>query len=1120
MDFYAVLDQVIDLLRRRQRVTYRALRVHFTLDEDALEALKAELIDAQRVAIDEGGKVLVWAGEPQAPRSDASPAMRPPATGERRQLTVMFCDLVDSALLASRLDPEDLREVVRTYQATCADVVQRHEGFVAQYLGDGLLIYFGYPQAHEDDASRAVRAGLGILDAMRPLNADLARTAGVKLAVRLGIHTGLVVLGAIGPGTGREQLALGEAPNLAARLQAVATPDTVVISGATYRLVHGMFSCTPLGAQSLKGVPLPVQVYGVLGESGAQGRLDVLSPAGLTPLVGREQEVGLLRERWDRVKDGRGQVVLLSGEAGIGKSRLVHVAKEHVAREPHTRLECRCSPYHQHSALFPVIDLLQRALRLRRDDTPDQKVEKLEAMLAPFGFSLPATVPLLAALLSLPVPDRYPPLSLSPQRQRQRTLETILAMLLAAAARQPTLFIVEDLQWIDPSTLDLLGLLLDQGPTARILTILTARQEFRPPWGFRAHVTAITLSRLPQSQVEVMVDRVAGGKTLPPEVLQQVVARTDGVPLFVEELTRMVLESGLLRERDDRYELTGSLPPLAIPTTLHDSLMARLDRLAALKEVAQLGAILGRSFPYELLRAISPLDEATLQHALIGLVDAELLYQRGIPPQATYLFKHALIQEAAYQSLLKSTQRQFHQRTAQALAERFPETIETQPELLAHHYTAAGLGEQAIPYWQKAGQLAVERSAYPEAITHLTKAIAVLQSLPETPERIYQELTLQLALGTPLTATRGYGAPEVERTYLRAHELCQQIGETPQLIPALLGLWRFYISRRAFGTARALGEQCLALAERVPDAAPRVRAHTTLGITLFYRGEFALARAHLGQGNALEYSRKGRSHAFVQDPVVACRTYAAQTLWCLGYPDRAFHESQQALALARELSHPFSLAFALALASTLRQIARDTDTAQASAESVIALASEQEFPVWLGVGTIVRGWALVQHGRGDEGVAQILRGFATMQAAEAEVGQSWYLTVLAEAYGQVGQTAEGLAVLARALAAAHDTEERIYEAELYRLKGDLLLRDAAPDAEQAEACFEQALDVARRQQARSWHLRAALGLSRLWLGQGKRAAARDLLAESHGWFKEGFATADAQEASALLAQMA
>ena len=745
MDFYAVLAQIIDLLQREGRTSYRALKRQFDLDDDYIEDLKEELIEARQLAADENGRVLVWTGAAaRLPQAEAAAPAPPAPDAERRQLTVLFCDLVDSTALSRQLDPEDWRDVVRAYQQACAEVIQRFDGYIAQYLGDGLLVYFGYPQAHEDDAQRAVRTGLGMMQALGRLNVSLQAQQAVRLAIRVGLHTGLVVVGEMGGGARREHLALGETPNLAARLQALAVPDSVVLSGVTYRLVEGVFACRALGEQTLKGIATPVPVYQVVGERGVQSRFDIASPAALTPLVGREQEVGLLLERWEQVQEGRGQVVVLSGEAGIGKSRLVQVVKTHVAGEPHTRWECRASPYHQQSTLYPLIDLFARALQWQEDDTPDARVDKLEAALTTAAVPLPEVVPLLAALLSLPLPLHYAPLILTPQRQKDQTLHAILTVLLALAEQRPVLLIVEDLHWVDPSTLELLDLLIDQVPSARILALLTCRPEFRLPWTLRAHLTQLTLSRLPRAQVEALVQRVTAGKALPGEVLQQIAARTDGVPLFVEELTKMVLELGLLHEREEHYELTGPLPPLAIPATLHDSLMARLDRLTAAKAVAQLGAALGRAFPYALLQAVSPLDETTLQQALARLVEAELLYQRGVPPQATYLFKHALIQEAAYQSLLKSTRQQYHQRIAQVLEERFPDLVDTQPELLAQHYTEAGESARAIVYWQRAGERALQHSANLEAISHLRRGLEVLTTLPQTQEQLQQELHLHI----------------------------------------------------------------------------------------------------------------------------------------------------------------------------------------------------------------------------------------------------------------------------------------------------------------------------------------------------------------------------------------
>ncbi|HEX2185917.1 MAG TPA: adenylate/guanylate cyclase domain-containing protein, partial [Chloroflexota bacterium] len=598
---------------------------------------------------------------------------------------MLFCDLVDSTALASQLDPEEWREVVRAYQDTCAKVIARYDGHVAQYLGDGLLVYFGYPRAHEDDAQRAVRAGLGMVEAMGQLNARLAQERGVQLTVRLGIHTGLVVVGDVGGGARQEQLALGETPNLAARLQGIAAPNTLVISAATFQLLGGFFACQPLGTPPLKGLTQPLAVYRVLYESMARSRLEAAGRTGWTPLVGREQEIGVLLERWAQVKDGLGQVVLLSGEAGIGKSRLVQVLTEQVAAEPRAwHTPCQCSPYHQHTALYPLIDLLERVvLCFDREESPQQKVGKLEGFVVQYGLPLAEAVPLLAALLSLPLPADYAPVTGSLEQHKQQTLHVLLTIILRIAAQQPVLFVMEDLHWVDPSTLELLSLLVDQGPTARILALFTCRPDFTPPWTGRAHLTQVTVNRLPRRQAVEVIRQVAHGKLLPPEVVEQIVAKTDGVPLFVEELTKMVLEAGLLQERDERYALAGPLHPLAIPATLHDSLMARLDRLAAVKALAQLGATLGREFSYALLRAVAPWDEATVHRGLHQLVAVEFLYQRGLPPQATYVFKHALIQEAAYQSLLRSTRQQYHQHIAQVVEVRFPELGATQPELLA-----------------------------------------------------------------------------------------------------------------------------------------------------------------------------------------------------------------------------------------------------------------------------------------------------------------------------------------------------------------------------------------------------------------------------------------------------
>jgi TOMM system kinase/cyclase fusion protein len=1133
MDLFAVMDQVIELLRSRRRVSYRALRVQFNLDDEALEALRTELIEVHQVAVDQAGTMLVWTGdggtlpapprripEAQQPQHRTEPSA---PDAERRQLTVLFCDLVDSTVLASQLDPEDWREVVRAYQETCAKVIQRYEGHIAQYLGDGLLVYFGYPQAHEDDAQRAVRAGLGMVEAMGQLNTRLEQERGVQLTVRLGIHTGLVVVGEMGGGTHHEQLALGETPNVAARLQGLAAPNTLVVSAATVPLLGGFFACQSLGRHLLKGVAQPLEVYQVLYESTARSRLEVAGRTGLTPLVGREQEVALLRERWAQVKDGLGQVVLLSGEAGIGKSRLVEVLTAHVATDPHAWLTpCQCSPYHQNTALYPLIDLLERVvLRFEREESPEQKRRKLEGFLVQYGLPLPETMPLVASLLSIPLGADSPPMDVSPEQQKQKTLQAFLTILLRIAAQQPVLFVIEDLHWVDPSTLELLTLLVDQGPTACILALFTFRPDFKPPWTGRSHLIQVTLPRLLRRQAAEMTSRVAHGHALPSEVIEQVVARTDGVPLFVEELTKMVLESGLLEEREEHYELTGPLPPLAIPTTLHDSLMARLDRLAAVKAMAQLGATLGREFAYDLLQAVSPWDEDSLRQGLHQLVAAEFLYQQGLPPQATYRFKHALIRDAAYQSLLRSTRQQYHQRIAQVVEARFPELRETQPELLAHHYTEAGLSEQAIAYWQWAGQRSIARSAYVEAINHLSTGLKCLKVLPETPVRSAQELTLLMALGRALIATKGYAASEVGAIYTRARALCQQGVQSPQLFPVLFGLWQFYVLQAELPLARELGEQLLALAQHLPDSAYMLEAHRSLAFTLFSLGEMAAARAQAEQGIALYDPHTHQAHVFTygQDPGTSCLAYAALALWYLGFPEQALQRCREMLKLAHELSHPFSLAHAFYFASLLHQHRREVNDARECAEAAIALATKHGLTLYVVRGRLQRSWALTEQGQLAEGIDQMRQSLTTYRGTGSGLVLPYFLARLAEAYGKEQHIEAGLHLLDEALTLVDKHGECWWEAELHRLKGVFRLQQAVSDAKQAEACFQQALGVAHRQQAKSLELRAAMSLSRLWQQQGKQAEARELLAPIYGWFTEGFDTADLQEAKTLLEEL-
>jgi predicted ATPase len=839
--------------------------------------------------------------------------------------------------------------------------------------------------------------------------------------------------------------------------------------------------------------------------------------------MGRDEEIGMLRRCWEQSKDGVGQVVLIRGEAGIGKSALVETLRRQVRREGYTRVAMRCSPYHRTSALYPVIEHVQRMLKFARDDPPEAKLDKLERVLQTYSLPLDEVVPLLAALLSVPLLERYAAPNLAPSQQKQQTLDALVAWLTEEAEQRPVLAVWEDLHWADPTTLEILGLFIGQAPTVPMLHVLTFRPEFEPPWPQRSHMTPLTLNRLERSQVEALIAHLAGGKTLPLEVMQHIVAKTDGVPLFVEELTKMLLESDLLREEAEQYALTGSLSAITIPATLRDSLMARLDRLPTVREVAQLGAVLGREFAYDVLEALAVVAEPVLQEGLAQLVEAELLYQRGRPLRATYMFKHALIQDVAYASLLKSTRQQYHQRIAQLLEARFPEIVETQPELLAHHYTEAGQSEPALRYWQQAGERARQHSANAEAISHLTQGLAVLIALPDTLERARHELDLHIVLGNALIAVKGYAAPEVEQTYRRARDLCRQLGEPSDLLPTLYGLFVYHFIGGKYLSARELGEEFLRLAQHRHDPAVLV-AHRALGWSLLAMGELTAARERFEHIVSLYDPQQHRALAFqyAHDPGVSGLAFGTWAWWLLGYADQALQRDQEAMALAQEVSHPLSLTYALEHTAMLHQWCRDVPGVQQRAETAITFSIELGMPLWQGWGLILRGWALTEQGAFEEGIAQIRQGLDAAQATGAEWFLPYLLSLLAEAYGKAGQANEGLHVLREALTVAHQNEDLCYEAELHRLTGELL-ENAECGGRRAEltpeACFQQALAIARRQQAKSLELRAAMSLSRLWLQEGKREDACALLAPIYAWFTEGFDTADLQEARALLATL-
>ncbi len=1051
---------------------------------------------------------------------EAIAALRPPAApapapatfegAERRQLTVMFCDLVGSTALSASLDPEDLRTVIGAYHGAVGNTVAGFDGFVAKYMGDGVLIYFGYPRAHEDDAERAVRAGLALIDAIGRLEVGSAH-----LQARVGIATGQVVVGdLIGEGPAQEHAVVGETPNLAARLQALAEPDAVVIAAGTRRLLGDLFECRDLGAVEVKGIAGPVPAWQVLRASGVASRFEALRGSALTPLIGRDEEIDLLLRRWARAKAGDGQIVLISGEAGLGKSRLAAALAERLHAEPHLRLRYFCSPYHQDSALHPFIDQLGRASGFARDDLPAARLAKLEALLA-LAAPPDEDVALLADLMSLPASALRPLPDLSPQRRKEGTLAALLRQLEGLARRQPVIMILEDAHWIDPTSRELLDLTVERVRGLPVLLIMIFRPEFQPPWTGQPQVTTLALNRLDRRDRAALIERIAGGKALPDEVIVQIADRTDGVPLFVEELTKSVIESGLLREEGDRYVLDRALPPFAIPTTLHDSLMARLDRLASVRLVVQTGAAIGREFTYTLLRTVSRLPEDELQAALGRLVAAELVFQRGAPPEAVYSFKHALVQDAAHGSLLRSIRQQLHAQIAEALETHSPEIIDSQPELLAQHYAEAGLVEKSGACWERAGRRSAARSAMAEAAAQLQKGLDQLALLPDSPERRRRELEFCSALGAVLVAAKGLGAPETGQAYARGRELWEQLGSPSEFLGIPYGLSLYHAFRGDLDRAQSLAEDMLRLGHRRNDAAGVVLGHLSCARCLQYRGKLGQSKSHLEAGLALYDPTAHRSlvDQTGTHPHVYLQGYLAIVFFCLGYLDQAFAQSNASIAAARRLAHPPSLAAGLAVGAMLLSLDGNDAALNERAEELVAVATEQGFPFWVAAGTVFRGWVKVKNGDVTKGLSLLRSGLAAQRATGAELNAP-LLSHLARACEIAGHIGEGLAHLNDALQIVDRTGERWLAAELNRHKGRMLLTQG--HAEAAEELYCKALSIAEEQEARLFELRAAVSLARLRRDQGRRAEARDLLAPVYGWFTEGFATPDLKEAKALL----
>ena len=1102
------------------------------IDDTVLPTVTAE--DLKEVGVDVVGHrrkllnaiaLLRADANAKAPLAEEAPSTLPNSpqdTAERRQVTVMFSDLVGSTALAGRMDPEDLREVISAYQKCVAETVRRFGGFVAKYMGDGVLVYFGYPQAHEDEAERAVRAGLELIQTVSGLKSS------APLQTRIGIATGLVVVGdLIGSGDAQERGIVGETPNLAARLQGIAEPNTVVIAESTRKLARqSLRVCKTSAHKNLKGIGAPVKAWAVLRPSSVASRFEALHATGLTALVGREEELELLLRRWSRAKTGEGQVALLSGEAGIGKSRLTAALLERLTGEPHTRLRYFCSPQHTDSALYPVISQMERAAGFVYDDTPQVKLNKLDAVLAQTSTSKQDAA-LFAEMLSLPNDGRYPALELTPEQRRQRTLETLISQVQKLTHQSPVLMIFEDAHWSDPTSLEVLGRIVDRVRSLPVLLLVTFRPEFDPPWLGRPYVTALTINRLAERDISVMIDRVVGNKLLPANIRQDIIERTDGIPLFVEEMTKAVLEAG---SEGAVEHLAAAVPSsaLAVPASLQASLMARLDRLGPAKEVTQIGAAIGREFSYALLAAVVRKPETDINSALDRLVAAGLLFRQGVAPRASYLFKHALVQDAAYGTLLREPRRTLHARIAETLENQFAEIAENQPELLARHCTEAGLIDKAAGLWGKAGQRSLERSALVEATEQFSRALAQIATLPGTPALRRERIKLQVAFITPLIHVRGYAAPETKAAVERAHSLIEEakaIGEPPEdpllLFSVLFGLCAANIVAFNADVCLDLSSQFLTLAEKQDSKASLLIAHRIVGQSLALSGDIVKARAHYDAGLALydPVAHGPLATRFSSDSEASFLSMRSWDCWLLGYPDIAARDAERALARAREFGHA-TLMYTMSPSLLFQICCRDVTAATAIAEEFVTLANEKGAALWSALGVLMQGCILEMTGKASNAVQMFSTALAAYRATGATVFMPFVLSFNARAHADIGQFDDAWRAIGDAMAAVQATKETWFEAELHRITGEIALKSPERDTAKAQAHFERALAVARQQQAKSWELRATMSMARLWCDQGKRKEARNLLAPVYGWFTEGFDTLDLKEAKKLLEELA
>jgi class 3 adenylate cyclase/predicted ATPase len=1086
---------------RANEIDARVLR---SLTVDDLKDLGVSLVGHRRRLLD-----AIAALDAQSTAAlTAVPHYAPPSgDAERRQLTVMFSDLVGSTELSVGLDPEDLREVISAYHRAVAGAIAGFDGFVAKYMGDGVLVYFGYPRAHEDDAERAVSAGLGIIDAVGRL--DLKS---LQLQVRVGIATGLVVVGdLIGEGSAQEQSVVGETPNLAARLQGLAEPGAVVIAAATRRLIGDLFELRELGVAELKGFSQAIQTWQVLGTSGVDNRFKALRSFALTPLVGRDDEIELLWRRWARAKTGEGQMVLVCGEPGIGKSRLLAVFEQRLEGEHHIRLHFFCSPHHQDSVFYPIIARIERAAGFARRDTPETRLDKLETLLSRSGESPPEERALFADLMGLPTAERYPSFNLDAQRKRELTMAAFVRQLEMTARQQPVFIIFDDIHWMDSTSLELLDAIAERVPQLPVLFCVTFRPEFQSPWTGQANVTMLSLSRLGQRDAAQLIARVAGEKELPGDLLDQIVRRADGIPLFAEELTKALLEGGLLHEQDGRYVLDSPLPTVEIPSSLYASLTARLDRLSPVKEVAQIGAAVGREFSYELIAALARRTDAQLGDALEQLVSSGLVFRRGTPPNQSFVFKHALVQDAAYNSLLRRQRQELHARIGKVLETRFPEIVGTQPEIIAYHYTRAGLSEPAIEYWRRAGERALRRSGNVEGVAHLTRAIELIQSLPPNNDRDRKELELHLSLGQMMRATEGYAAPETLRTFARARELLDKRATVNERTTVLYGLWSVHYVRAEHVAAREVTLQCLQLAEEHQNSDAPALANMLMGCSLWAMGDFVHSRHHLelaqGVSGVTKVSRFSNNNA------IAALSYLSWTLWPLGYPNQALAAASEAIRRARHTDHVPLTAYALFTEAFLATAFRaEGGSLRTRADDAVAYCIEHRVTAYEHWARFCQALALAQSDDPRDAIDKMRDAMGAAEKISAVFLRPLHLGHLASAYMNIGQPEVALALLDEAITIALKSEERFFSAELHRLRGEALLQIGG----EGEGELQLALAVARQQQAKLWELRAVMSLARLRGGQDRRAEAHGLLAPVCGWFTEGLGTPDLKDAKALL----